>query len=132
MLFIILVISATPTLAELVAFKRSYGGSGFDEAGDIFVDVSGVIYMVGRTDSFGPDPPNAYLSIFNADNSHRCSVAINFASSSERAIALTVVSAKIYMLGETNWGPNPPNIFVSLFDTNCNHITTRIYDFGAL
>jgi hypothetical protein len=51
-------------LGELTSFKLIYGGSGTDYAQDIYAD-SGGIYMVGATSSFGGNPPNAYLTIFN-------------------------------------------------------------------
>jgi hypothetical protein len=69
-------------LGELTSFKLIYGGSGLDAARDIYADSSG-IYMVGVTSSFGGNPPNAYLTIFNTDNTHRCSVAVDLTGNEE-------------------------------------------------
>jgi len=65
--------------AEVVTFRRLFGGSNQDFARGIFVD-SNHIYVVGDTESFGPNTPNLFLSIFNLDNSHRCSVAVDLGS----------------------------------------------------
>lgn len=117
--------------AELVSFRRSYGGAGDDTTLDIYVDSNG-IYTVGRTTSFGPDPPNAFLTIFNNDHSHRCSVSFNVGSgSADEAVALTVHAGRIYVLGNTNFGPNPPNHFIAVFDTSCNIQGFRLYDLGV-
>ena len=108
-------------LGELTSFKRIYGGSGFDAARDIYVDSSG-IYMVGVTNSFGGNPPNAYLTIFNTDpgNTHRCSVAVDLGAN-EEGVGVAVHAGKVYLLGRTSFGLNPPNFFIAVFDaTTCS------------
>lgn len=114
--------------AEVVSFRRSYGGSADDVTMDIYVDSNG-IYTVGVTSSFGPNTPNAFLTIFNSDNSHRCSVALDLGFA-EEARALTVYGGRIIMLGETSFGPTPPNHFVALFDANCNFDSLKLIDIG--
>ncbi|MEM4300457.1 MAG: hypothetical protein QW069_09240, partial [Candidatus Caldarchaeum sp.] len=114
--------------AEVVSFRRSYGGSADDITTDIYVDSNG-IYTVGFTSSFGPNTPNAFLTIFNSDNSHRCSVALDLGAS-EEARALTFHNNRIYMLGRTTSGPTPPNHFVAVFDTSCALQTINLYDIG--
>lgn len=117
--------------AELVSFRRSHGGAGDDLTLDIYVDSNG-IYTVGRTSSFGPDAPNGFLTIFNSDNSHRCSVSFNVgAGSSDEAVALAVHGGLIYVLGNTNFGPNPPNHFIAVFNTSCNLQSFRLFDLGV-
>ncbi|GBC69463.1 hypothetical protein HRbin01_01161 [archaeon HR01] len=114
--------------AEVVSFRRSYGGSVDDITMDIYVDSNG-IYTVGFTTSFGPNTPNAFLTIFNSDNSHRCSVALDLGASDE-ARALTFHNNKIYMLGKTTAGSTVPNHFVAVFDTSCNLQAIKLYDIG--
>ncbi|MEM2096198.1 MAG: hypothetical protein QXX19_02950 [Candidatus Caldarchaeum sp.] len=117
--------------AELVSFRRSHGGAGDDLTLDIYVDSNG-IYTVGRTSSFGPDTPNGFLTIFNSDNSHRCSVSFNVgAGSSDEAVALAVHGGRIYVLGNTDHGANPPNHFIAVFDTSCNLQSFKLFDLGV-
>ncbi|MEM4281482.1 MAG: hypothetical protein QW470_07385 [Candidatus Caldarchaeum sp.] len=118
--------------AELVSFRRSYGGANNDWTNDIFVDSNGVVYTVGVTYSFGADPPNAFLTIFNSDNSHRCSVAVNVGGgSADEAVALTVHAGRVYVLGTTGFGPNPSNHFIAVFDTSCNLQAFKVFDLGG-
>ncbi|MDW8360036.1 MAG: hypothetical protein RMK31_05575 [Candidatus Caldarchaeum sp.] len=127
----VMMLLAQTASAEMVSFRRSHGGPGDDRTLDIFVDSAG-IYTVGSTASFGPDQPNGFLTIFNSDNSHRCSVYFNVGSgSSDEAVALTVHGGRVYVLGNTNFGPNPPNHFIAVFDTTCNLQAFRLYDIGA-
>ncbi|MCS6784139.1 MAG: hypothetical protein NZ581_02950 [Candidatus Caldarchaeum sp.] len=114
--------------SEVVTFRRSYGGAGDEFTFDIFVD-SNAIYTVGSTNSFGSNPPNAFLTIFNSDNSHRCSVAFDVGAA-DQASALTVHAGRIYVLGTTNFGANPPNHFIAIFDTTCNLQTFKLFDIG--
>ncbi|MEM3052778.1 MAG: hypothetical protein QXJ47_00280, partial [Candidatus Caldarchaeum sp.] len=74
-------------LGEVISFRLSYGGAADDITTDIYVDANG-IYTVGYTTSFGTNTPNAFLTIFNSDNTHRCSVALDLGAS-EEARALT-------------------------------------------
>jgi hypothetical protein len=116
-------------LGELTSFKLIYGGSGLDAARDIYVDSSG-IYMVGVTSSFGGNPPNAYLTIFNTDNTHRCSVAVDLGAN-EEGVGIAVHAGKVYLLGRTSFGSNPPNFFIAVFDaTTCSFQTSMWYDLG--
>jgi hypothetical protein len=116
-------------LGELTSFKLIYGGSGFDAARDIYVDSSG-IYMVGVTSSFGGNPPNAYLTIFNTDNTHRCSVAVDLGAN-EEGVGIAVHAGKVYLLGRTSFGSNPPNFFIAVFDaTTCSFQISMLYDLG--
>jgi hypothetical protein len=116
-------------LGELTSFKLIYGGSGTDNAQDIYAD-SGGIYMVGATSSFGGNPPNAYLTIFNTDNTHRCSVAVDL-TGNEEGVGVTVHAGKVYLLGRTSIGSNPPNFFIAVFDaTTCSFQTSMLYDLG--
>jgi hypothetical protein len=116
-------------LGELTSFKLIYGGSGLDTARDIYVDSSG-IYMVGATSSFGLNPPNAYLTIFNTDNTHRCSVAVDLGAN-EEGVGVAVHAGKVYLLGRTSSGSNPPNFFIAVFDaTTCSFQTSKLYDLG--
>ncbi len=117
-----------PALGELTSFKRIYGGAGQENARDIFVDSNG-IYMTGVTDSFGANPPNAYLTIFNTDNTHRCSVALDLGGN-EGGVGLVVHGGKAYVLGSTSIGSNPPDFFIAVFDTSCNLQAARLYDLG--
>jgi hypothetical protein len=116
-------------LGELTSFKLIYGGSGLDAARDIYVDSSG-IYMVGATSSFGGNPPNAYLTIFNTDNTHRCSVAVDLGAN-EEGVGIAVHAGKVYLLGRTSFGANPPNFFITVFDTSCNFQASMLYDIGT-
>ena len=50
--------------AAVVTFRQLFGGSNPDFARGIFVD-SNHIYVVGETNSFGPNTPNLFLSIFD-------------------------------------------------------------------
>jgi hypothetical protein len=116
-------------LGELTSFKLIYGGSGLDAARDIYVDSSG-IYMVGVTSSFGGNPPNAYLTIFNTDNTHRCSVAVDL-TGNEEGVGVAVHAGKVYLLGRTSFGSNPPNFFIAVFNaTTCSFQTSMLYDLG--
>jgi hypothetical protein len=116
-------------LGELTSFKLIYGGSGYDAARDIYVDSSG-IYMVGVTSSFGGNPPNAYLTVFNTGNTHRCSVAVDLGAN-EEGVGVAVHAGKVYLLGRTSFGSNPPNFFIAVFDaTTCSFQTSMLYDLG--
>ncbi len=115
-------------LGELTSYKLIYGGSGTDYAQDIYAD-SGGIYMVGVTSSFGGNPNNAYLTIFNTDNTHRCSVAVDLGAN-EEGVGVEVHAGRVYLLGRTTFGSNPPNFFIAVFDTSCNFQTSRLYDIG--
>jgi hypothetical protein len=116
-------------LGELTSFKLIYGGSGTDYAQDIYAD-SGGIYMVGATSSIGGNPPNAYLTIFNTDNTHRCSVAVDLGAN-EEGVGVAVHAGKVYLLGRTSFGANPPNFFITVFDTSCNFQASMLYDIGT-
>ena len=115
-------------IGELTAFKLIYGGPGADYARDIYVDSNG-IYIVGNTGSFGGNPSNAYLTIFNTDNTHRCSVAVDLGAN-EEGVSLAFYAGRLYVLGRTSFGANPPNFFVAVFDTSCNFIASKLYDLG--
>ncbi|MDJ0274578.1 MAG: SBBP repeat-containing protein [Nitrososphaerota archaeon] len=115
--------------AELVTFRQLFGGSNPDFARGIAVDSSN-IYVVGETQSFGPNTPNLFLSIFRlSDNLHRCSVAVDLGSGIfERGWKVAVGGGNVYALGDTNFGPNPPNVLLVKFDTNCNVLGAAVYD----
>ncbi|MEM1947557.1 MAG: hypothetical protein QXY84_01540 [Candidatus Caldarchaeum sp.] len=116
--------------AEVVSFRRSFGGGDADRAFDIFVDGNGVIFTVGSTSTYGANPPNAFLTIFNSDNSHRCSVALDLGAE-EAAKAVTVVGGRVFVVGETSFGPNAPNHFVASFDAStCGLTGVRLFDIG--
>jgi hypothetical protein len=114
--------------AAVVTFRQLFGGSNLDLARGIFVD-SSHIYIVGETDSFGPNPPNLFLSIFRLDNSHKCSVAVDLGSGYyERARKVVAHGGNVYVVGDTNYGANPSNVLVVKFDTNCNVLGAAVYD----
>ncbi|MEM3111211.1 MAG: hypothetical protein QXG41_08645 [Candidatus Caldarchaeum sp.] len=117
--------------AELVSFRRSYGGANNDWTNDIFVDSNGVVYTVGVTYSFGAGHPNAFLTIFKSDNTHHCSVAVDIGGSADEAVALTVHAGRVYVLGTTGFGPNPSNHFIAVFDTSCNLQAFKVFDLGG-
>jgi len=126
-----LMVAALPSVpASLETFRRSYGGAGADAAQGIVVGSDGTIYMAGSTNSYGPNPPNLYLSIFNSDNTHRCSVALDFGGSEEGS-ALRLHGGKLYVAGYTSAGSNPPNILVARFDANCNLEVLKLIDLGG-
>jgi hypothetical protein len=80
--------------AEAMTFKQSFGGTNRDWGFGIFVD-SHYIYVVGETESFGPDPPNLFLSIFSrADNSHKCASRSTYGS-------VTVAGESSLMVGSS-------------------------------
>ena len=111
-----------------VSFVRSYGGFSSDVAFDIFVDSEG-IYTVGGTSSFGPNVPNAFLTIFNIDNNHRCSIALDLGLKDE-AIAVAVHQDRVYMLGNI-FGIDPPNYFIAVFDKQCSLQALRIFNISV-
>ena len=112
--------------AAVVTFRQLFGGPNLDLARGIFVDSH--IYIVGETDSFGPNPPNLFLSIFRLDNSHKCSVAVDLGSGYyERARKVVAHGVNVYVVGDTNYGGNP-NVLVVKFDTNCNVLGAAVYD----
>ena len=114
--------------AAVVTFRQLFGGSNPDFARGIFVD-SNHIYIVGETNSFGPNTPNLFLSIFRLDNSHKCSVAVDLGSGFyERAWKVVAYSGYVYVSGDTNYGANPSNVLVVKFDTNCNVLGAAVYD----
>jgi hypothetical protein len=126
-----LMVAALPSVpASLETFRRSYGGAGADVAQGIVVGSDGTIYMTGSTNSYGPNPPNLYLSIFNSDNSHRCSVAVDLGGSEEGS-ALRLHGGKLYVAGHTSAGSNPPNIVVARLDANCNLEVLKLIDLGG-
>jgi hypothetical protein len=113
--------------AAVVTFRQLFGGSNPDSARGIFVD-SNHIYIVGETNSFGPNTPNLFLSIFRLDNSHKCSVAVDLGSGYyERAWKVVAHGGNVYVSGDTNYGGNP-NVLVVKFDTNCNVLGAAVYD----
>jgi hypothetical protein len=112
--------------AAVVTFRQLFGGSNPDFARGIFVD-SNYIYIVGETNSFGPNPPNLFLSIFRLDNSHKCSVAVDLGVF-ERAWRVVAHGGNVYVSGDTNYGANPSNVLVVKFDTNCNVLGAAVYD----
>jgi hypothetical protein len=114
--------------AAVVTFRQLFGGSNPDFARGIFVD-SNHIYIVGETNSFGPNPPNLFLSIFRLDNSHKCSVAVDLGVF-ERGWRVVAYSGNVYVSGDTNYGGNP-NVLVVKFDTNCNVLGAAVYDIDA-
>jgi hypothetical protein len=111
--------------AAVVTFRRLFGGSDWDLARGIFV-YSNRIYIVGETNSFGPNPPNLFLSIFGLDNSHQCSVAVDLGGL-ERGRKVVAHGGNVYVVGDTNYGGNP-NVLVVKFDTNCNVLGAAVYD----
>ena len=111
--------------AAVVTFRQLFGGSNPDFARGIFVD-SNYIYVVGETNSFGPNPPNLFLSIFRLDNSHKCSVAVDLGVI-ERGWKVVAYGGNVYVSGDTNYGGNP-NVLVVKFDTNCNVLGAAVYD----
>jgi hypothetical protein len=116
--------------AAVVTFRQLFGGSNPDFARGIFVD-SNHIYVVGETNSFGPNPPNLFLSIFRLDNSHKCSVAVDLGSGIfERGWKVVAYGGNVYVSGDTNYGGNP-NVLVVKFDTNCNVLGAAVYDIDA-
>jgi hypothetical protein len=114
--------------AAVVTFRQLFGGSNPDFARGIFVD-SNYIYIVGETNSFGPNTPNLFLSIFRLDNSHKCSVAVDLGVF-ERAWRVVAHGGNVYVSGDTNYGGNP-NVLVVKFDTNCNVLGAAVYDIDA-
>jgi len=114
--------------AAVVTFRQLFGGSNPDFARGIFVD-SNHIYVVGETNSFGPNTPNLFLSIFRLDNSHKCSVAVDLGVF-ERAWRVVAHGGNVYVSGDTNYGGNP-NVLVVKFDTNCNVLGAAVYDIDA-
>jgi len=114
--------------AAVVTFRQLFGGSNPDFARGIFVD-SNYIYVVGETNSFGPNPPNLFLSIFRLDNSHKCSVAVDLGVI-ERGWKVVAYGGNVYVSGDTNYGGNP-NVLVVKFDTNCNVLGAAVYDIDA-
>jgi hypothetical protein len=113
--------------AAVVTFRQLFGGSNPDLARGIFVD-SNHIYIVGETNSFGPNTPNLFLSIFRLDNSHKCSVAVDLGSGIfERGWRVVAHGGNVYVSGDTNYGGNP-NVLVVKFDTNCNVLGAAVYD----
>jgi hypothetical protein len=128
LLAVLMLTAVVSGLGEVVSFRLSYGGPADDVTADIYVDANG-IYTVGYTTSFGPNTPNAFLTIFNSDNSHRCSVALDLGAN-EEARALTFHNNRIYMLGKTTAGSTVPNHFVAVFDTSCSLQTINLYDIG--
>ncbi|MFZ8857862.1 MAG: YncE family protein [Candidatus Caldarchaeales archaeon] len=112
--------------AAVVTFRQLFGGSNPDSARGIFVD-SNHIYIVGETNSFGPNTPNLFLSIFRLDNSHKCSVAVDLGGL-ERAWKVVAHGGNVYVSGDTNYGANPSNVLVVKFDTNCNVLGAAVYD----
>jgi hypothetical protein len=114
--------------AAVVTFRQLFGGSNPDFARGIFVD-SNYIYIVGETNSFGPNTPNLFLSIFRLDNSHKCSVAVDLGSGIlERGWRVVAYGGNVYVIGDTNYGANPSNVLVVKFDTNCNVLGAAVYD----
>ena len=114
--------------AAVVTFRQLFGGSNPDFARGIFVD-SNYIYIVGETNSFGPNTPNLFLSIFRLDNSHKCSVAVDLGSGIlERGWRVVAYGGNVYVVGDTNYGANPYNILLVKFDTNCNVLGAAVYD----
>jgi hypothetical protein len=60
---------------------------------------------VGETNSFGPNTPNLFLSIFRLDNSHKCSVAVDLGSGIvERGWKVVAYGGNVYVSGDTNYG----------------------------
>jgi hypothetical protein len=114
--------------AAVVTFRQLFGGSNPDFARGIFVD-SNYIYVVGETNSFGPNPPNLFLSIFRLDNSHKCSVAVDLGVI-ERGWKVVAYGGNVYVSGDTNYGGNS-NVLVVKFDTNCNVLGAAVYDIDA-
>jgi hypothetical protein len=112
--------------AAVVTFRQLFGGSNPDFARGIFVD-SNYIYVVGETNSFGPNPSNLFLSIFRLDNSHKCSVAVDLGVF-ERAWRVVAYGGNVYVSGDTNYGANPSNVLLVKFDTNCNVLGAAVYD----
>lgn len=127
---LLLALMVAPVEASLVAFRRGFGGAASDVAQSIDVDGNG-IYVVGTTDSFSVNAPNAYLTIFNSDDTHRCSVSIDLGGD-DLGIAVKVHGNRVYMLGQTNFGPAPPNFFIAAFDTNCGLQSFMLYDLGGV
>jgi hypothetical protein len=114
--------------AAVVTFRQLFGGANLDIARGIFVD-SNHIYIVGETDSFGPNPPNLFLSIFRLNNSHKCSVAVDLGSGYyERVWKVVAHGGNVYVIGDTNYGANPSNVLVVKFNTNCNVLGAAVYD----
>jgi hypothetical protein len=111
---------------ESIIYRQLFGGADSDFARGIFVD-SNYIYVVGRTWSFGLNPPNLFLSIFRLDNSHKCSVAVDFAGS-DHGWRVIAYGGNVYVVGETSYGTDPTNVLLVKFDTNCNVIGSAVYD----
>lgn len=116
--------------AGLDTTRLLFGGSSSDEASGIAVD-SNYIYLVGTTMSFGPNPPNLFLSIFRLDNSHKCSVAVDLGGV-EQGSKVVVRGGSIYALGQTSIGTDPPNILLVKFDTNCNISGSAVYNIDGI
>jgi hypothetical protein len=123
-----LVVLAALTCTQIVAanaavttFTQLFGGSQGDFARGIFVD-SNHIYIVGETGSFGPNPPNLFLSIFRLDNSHKCSVAVDLGYS-ERGMKVVAYGGNVYAIGDTKG-----DLLLVKFDTDCNVLRAAVYN----
>ncbi|MDW8042513.1 MAG: hypothetical protein RMJ30_06155 [Nitrososphaerota archaeon] len=117
--------------AEVVTFRQSFGGPQPELFGGIAVDGTN-LYAVGATQSFGLNPMNFFLSVFRlSDNSHLCSSAVDI-SGGPRDLAKKVVvhAGRVYIVGLTDYGPNPPNVFIARMDASCNLAGLKVYDFG--
>lgn len=126
---LLLTSTLVPAEAALVAFRRGFGGPLNDVSRSIDVDGNG-IYLVGTTESFGANPPNVFVTIFNADDTHRCSVLLDLGGD-DRGAAVKSYNNRLYVTGQTDFGPTPPNFFAAILDTNCGLQGFRVYDFGG-
>jgi hypothetical protein len=61
------------------------------------------------------------------DNSHKCSVAVDFGGS-DHGWRVIAYGGNVYVVGETSYGTDPTNVLLVKFNTNCNVIGSAVYD----
>jgi hypothetical protein len=120
--------------AQTITFFSIFGGSGTDRGLSIASDGS-YIYITGHSTSFS-GTRDAILTIFRAsDNSHLCSVRIDLGGE-EFGYFVGVSGSQILVIGQTNVGRNPRNIFIARFNFvgDCSSLLSpliRVYDLGG-
>jgi hypothetical protein len=120
--------------AQTITFFSIFGGSGIDRGLSIASNGS-YIYITGHSTSFS-GTRDAILTIFRAsDNSHLCSVRIDLGGE-EFGYFVGVSGNQILVIGQTNVGRNPRNIFIARFNFvgDCSSLLSpliRVYDLGG-
>lgn len=116
-------------------WEKTWGGEGYDSAGDVTVDQYGNIYVVGKTDSFGLVSPmtqigDAFILKYAPDGTLQWQKTWGDGGGDgiDDANGVTVdQDGAVYVVGETHLGSGSLNAFILKYDGSGNLLWQKIW-----